>query len=137
MLHNLRRIQQGLAGEVLAADPDDLFALPVGDDAKLDEGIQGRRKGGLKRKVVEEQEGEWQDLQQYQLQQEELIGEVGERGAEDGEVMDVDGEGEGEGDGVNAGERGLSKRDKEARKDEKKKRRKAERREKEESKTKG
>lgn len=134
MLHNLRRIQQGLAGEVLAPDPDDLFALPEGDDSKFDEiaagAGAGKRKGGLKRKVeAEEQEGEWQDLQQYQLQQEELVGEVGERGAEnvgETEAMDVDG----------AEEQGLSKREKESRKEEKKKRRKAERREKEGAKTK-
>ncbi|GAB7357457.1 hypothetical protein MBLNU459_g8378t1 [Dothideomycetes sp. NU459] len=150
VMHNLRRIEQGLRGEVLAPEDaeDELFGPRAGGGGGGDDedggapaaaAGAGRRKGGLKRKAEDEAEAEaeaegWQDLQQYQLQQVELVGEVGERGtgyavdeAGEAEAMDVDGH-----EGPT-----LSKRDKEARKEEKKRRRKAERRDKEEGKTKG
>ncbi|KAK5016810.1 hypothetical protein LTR39_001885 [Cryomyces antarcticus] len=43
-LHNLRRVEAGLRGEHLAADPEELVALGAGDDAVVDELIRGTER---------------------------------------------------------------------------------------------
>lgn len=126
MLHNLRRVEKGLNGEVLAPERDELaeiFGLPEGDDGRLDGVIDGtpRRKGGLKRKSAFDS-AEVQDPVEYALSQEVLVGEVGDRDMGHGDAMDIDGE------DMTAG---LSSRDKAARKEEKKRRKKAEQKERE------
>lgn len=130
VLHNLRRVEKGLNGEVLAPEPDeleDMFRVPGGDDStfpaggEVDGGARLPRKGGLKRKSAYDT-ADLQDPVEYAQSQTALVGEVGERDTAGGQdVMDID---------MDEGA-AMSQRDKEARKEEKKRRRKAEQREKE------
>lgn len=131
VLHNLRRIEKGLGGEILAPEPE-----AVSDDRVLDGLVAGAETAGekagqplksaLKRRAVEEwnaeteaQEG-WQDPEEYARGQAIVEGEVGDRGTHV----------------VEGGEVPVVRVDKEARKEEKKRRRLAEKKERE-SKRKG
>ncbi|KAL2835730.1 hypothetical protein BJY01DRAFT_223204 [Aspergillus pseudoustus] len=73
ILHNLKRVQAGLAGEVLGRD------LAI---AKMKEGAKRAQNGG---------DGAWEDKQQFEHEQEP--GKEREQNG-GGDVMDVDGEGE-------------------------------------------
>ncbi|EHK96813.1 hypothetical protein GLAREA_07448 [Glarea lozoyensis ATCC 20868] len=73
-LSNLQRVEAGLKGEWLAP------VLELEETAKLE--AEGEKKAG--------EEGEWQNLEDYQLEQQDLEGEVGERVnvvAQDGDEM--------------------------------------------------
>ncbi|KAF1354857.1 hypothetical protein BDV97DRAFT_91794 [Delphinella strobiligena] len=119
VLHNLRRVEKGLSGEVLAPEQEEL-------DGIFGEGERGetpRRKGGLKRTSA--YDDEVLDPVEYALSQEVLVGGGdGDVDLAGGEAMDVD---------VDAEEMGagLTSRDKAARKEEKKRRKKAEQKERE------
>ena len=142
VLHNLRRVEKGLNGELLAPDEDelnDMFGNSTGDDANLDAlaadseaalNAPARRKGGLKKKSAYD-DVETVDPETWAASQVILEGEVGERdpagGVQEGyaedyddDAMDIDGA-----DGAR-----LSARDKAARKEEKKRRQKLEKKEK-------
>lgn len=151
VLHHLRRVQQGLQGEVLAPEKGELEALfggasaaAAGDDTALDglvsETARGlNANGGAKRKGVLKKtssaaaadfETGALDPVEYARNQEVLVGEVGDRDPADGyaaydDAMDVDGYAD---DGAGAS---MGAKDKEARKEEKKRRRQMEKREKE------
>ncbi|KAK4995400.1 hypothetical protein LTR66_004769 [Elasticomyces elasticus] len=109
VLHNLRRIEAGLRGERLAAEPEESFE--AGDDGRLSATIDGHgsKIASRKRKVDEwdsgvedndgvttldpsakqiakddntdEQNG-WQSLESFQHEQQPLEGEVGERSSD-------------------------------------------------------
>lgn len=138
VLHHLRRIEKGLRGEILAPEADDIFGLPEGDDARLDDasaGYQtsldgGKKKGGLKKSA--EEEG-WQDAESYARAQEVIEGEVGDRDTSHAHNADYDADPMHLDMDADAGA-GLSKAEREARKEAKKNRRKAEKKEKEEKK---
>lgn len=101
-LHNLKRVQAGLAGEVLGKD------LAIGEDGNL--------RG-------DDVEGEgWEDAKRYEQGQEPVESRAEEEEEEEG----GEGEGEGEGDGMQGVEEGTV--DKEERKRRKKERRLAEKR---------
>lgn len=144
ILHNLRRIEKGLRGEVLAPEPEQLGYgdLPgdlggdvgEGDDTALDALIDGTRskrplKSALKRKVLED---EGIDPEMYAQQQEVLEGEIGDR-----MPASVLAQEEEDDDMVDAAPAKKTTKDKEARKEEKKRRRKEEKREKEMKRSKG
>lgn len=124
-MHHLRRIEKGLNGEILAPEPDDIFDLPEGDDANLDNlaGYQSTLDGGLKKGALKRFEEEGEDPEVYARNQEVLEGEVGDRDTShaqasyDADAMDVD-------DEAYAGV-GLSKAEREARKEAKKEKKKA------------
>ncbi|TKA27741.1 hypothetical protein B0A50_04842 [Salinomyces thailandicus] len=99
-LHHLGRIEKGLGGECLVAETDEelgMFGgaveLPEGDDARVDGVIEGKGLGRRERGVeavgrwAEQSavEGEWEDGEAFALQQRDMAGEIGDRGA-DGEV---------------------------------------------------
>jgi hypothetical protein len=128
-MHHLRRIEKGLNGEILAPEPDDIFDLPEGDDANLDAaaGYQSTLDGGLKKGAMKRFEEEGEDPETYARNQEILEGEVGDRDTShaqpyDADAMDVD-------DEAYAGV-GLSKAERDARKEAKKEKRKTAAREK-------
>ncbi|KAI4841556.1 hypothetical protein E4T45_09451 [Aureobasidium sp. EXF-8846] len=130
IMHHLRRIEKGLNGEILAPEPDDIFDLLEGDDANLDNlasGYQSTLDGGLKKGAMKRFEEEGEDPEVYARNQEILEGEVGDRDpshaeAYDADAMDVD-------DEAYAGV-GLSKAERDARKEAKKEKKKAAAREK-------
>ncbi|OBW67833.1 MAG: Uncharacterized protein AUREO_021070 [Aureobasidium pullulans] len=127
IMHHLRRIEKGLNGEILAPEPDDIFGLPEGDDANLDTlsaGYQTSLDGGLKKGALKKFEDEGEDPETYARNQDILEGDVGERDTShafasyDADAMDVD-------DDAYAGTGGLSKAEREARKEAKKNKKKA------------
>ncbi|KAI5202065.1 hypothetical protein E4T39_04870 [Aureobasidium subglaciale] len=131
IIHHLRRIEKGLNGEILAPDPDDLFGLPAGDDTNLDNlsaGYQTTLDGGMKKGARKTFEDEGEDPETYARNQEIVEGEVGDRDSShahagyDADAMDVD-------DEAYAGT-GLSKAEREARKEAKKNKKKTMAREK-------
>ncbi|KAI5300140.1 hypothetical protein KEM56_002695 [Ascosphaera pollenicola] len=81
IIHNLRRVQAGLAGEILGQDP--VFAkLEAGDfDLSPDNFGPGDAKKS-------EQSAEWQDLQTFEREQ-EVIDVAGDDGEEAQEGIDV------------------------------------------------
>ena len=129
-MHHLRRIEKGLNGEILAPEHDDIFDLPEGHDANLDNlasGYQSTLDGRLKKGALKTFEDEGEDPDVYARNQEILEGEVGDRDtshaeAYDADAMDVD-------DQAYAGV-GLSKAERDARKEAKKEKKKAAAREK-------
>ncbi|KAF2769298.1 hypothetical protein EJ03DRAFT_98148 [Teratosphaeria nubilosa] len=114
-LHHLRRMEAGLRGENLIAESaeelaEQFGALPHGDDTRVDALIENRT-GGAKRKRSMDEVGQWaedaseaaygdvsragatedwEDKEQYELNQRPVEGEVGER--DGAEVVRQDGE---------------------------------------------
>ncbi|KAL1302224.1 hypothetical protein AAFC00_002649 [Neodothiora populina] len=134
VLHNLRRVEKGLEGEVLAPEVDELNEIFGGGGAAAAEdemvGGKGPAKTALKRTSA--YEGlELLDPVEYARSQAVLEGDVGVRDTADAEAF-YDAAREEE--AYEGGAGGMTQREKEARKEEKKKRRKAEQRAKAEKK---
>nr|OQO19021.1 hypothetical protein B0A51_15250 [Rachicladosporium sp. CCFEE 5018] len=98
-LHHLKRIAAGLRGENLAQeskqDLEALFGaeLSVGDDTRVDGVIEAARSALGKRGRSVERVEEWQDLGDFQREQRNLEGEVGDReGGGSGRLVRQDGE---------------------------------------------
>jgi hypothetical protein len=123
VIHNLKRVQAGLAGEILGRDLT--FANQAGtfelQSHQFTDGQDWSGTGGKANAAVND---EWQDLQSYEREQVDLVQAGDEDGAEDvavqtpAEQMDVDDEGMPR----------VGKIDKEERKRAKKERKKAEQR---------
>lgn len=137
ILHNLRRVAAGLAGEHLEPEPS-----PEPEARKEDRGYKSKKKQfGADEKVAPNNavvEEDWQDLAEYEREQEGVeVGEIGDRDhfvASGGNVPEVDeiaGAEEGDAVGEKRKAKGNKSNDKEARKKAKKDRQKEFKRDKE------